>query len=141
MINPYYFFDRVLQVGLNITLASHHVNHAYSKLTIKPSYPEFGIDVRYINKVIQQLSVIYARLMNQYKFKYRTVFSARFDEQNEDNQILDETELSINININQKLTKSDRDKIDIKSPLEHQIQEQEMKLFGWRIDKINSMTI
>ena len=78
----------MLQVGFNFTLASHHVNHAYSKLKIKPSCPEFGIDVRYINKVKQELFVIYARLMNQYKFEYRTVFSARFDEENEDNQIL-----------------------------------------------------
>ena len=31
--------------------------------------------------------------------------------------------------------------MDVKSPLEHQIQQQEMKDSGWRFDKINSMTI
>ena len=47
----------------------------------------------------------------------------------------------INLNINQNLTQSDLDKIDIRSRLEHQIQQQEMKDSGWRFDKINSMTV
>ena len=34
--------------------------------------------------------------MRQKSFKYQTVFSARFDKQDEDNQVLDETELFIN---------------------------------------------
>ena len=115
-------------MGFKINLDSHYFNHANSKLTITPSYPEFGIEVRYINKILEELSVIYARLINQYKFKYQTVFLARFDKQNEDNQILDETELFINLNISHNLTGCDLDKIDIKSPLEHQIQRQEMKV-------------
>ena len=45
------------------------------------------------------------------------------------------------MNINHKLTESDLDKIDIKSPLEHQIQQQEMKDSGRRFDKINSITL
>ena len=45
------------------------------------------------------------------------------------------------MNINHNLTESDFDKIDIKSPLEHQIQQQEMKYSGWRFDKINSMVV
>ena len=79
--------------------------------------------------------------MNHFKFKNQTVFSARFDKQDEDNQVLDETEIFININLNHTSTESDRDKIDIKSPLEHQIQAQEMKNSGSRSDKINSMTL
>ena len=141
MLNPYYFTDRNLKVGFKIDLDSHHINHANSKLTITLNYPEFGIEVRYINKIIKELSVIYARLINQYKFKYQTVFSARFDKQNEDNQVLDETELFINLNINHILTETDINYIDIKSPLELQIQQQEMKDSGWRFDKINSMTV
>ena len=141
MINPYYFTDRNLKVGFKINLDSHNLHHANSKLTIIPNYPEFGIDVRYINKIMKELSVIYARLINQYKFKYQTVFSARFDKQDEDGQLLDETELFINLIINYNITQSDIDNIDIKSPLEHQIQKQEMKDSGWRFDKINSMTI
>ena len=45
------------------------------------------------------------------------------------------------MNINHNLTESDIDNIDIKSQLEHQMQQQEMKDSGWRFDKINSMTI
>ena len=74
MFNPYYFTDRNLKLGFKINLDSHHINHANSKLTIIPNYPEFWIEVRYINKVIKELSVIYARVIYQYIFKYQTVF-------------------------------------------------------------------
>ena len=141
MINPYYFTDRNLKVGFKINLDSHNLHHANSKLTISPYYPEFGIEFRYINKILRELAVIYARLINQYKFKYQVVFSARFDKQDEDNQILDETELFINLKNNHNLTQTDIVNIDIVSRLEHQIQKQEMKDSGWRFDKINSMTV
>ena len=141
MITPYYFTDRNLRVGFKINLDSHHINHLNSKLTITPNHPEFGIEVRYINKIMKELSSIYARLINQYKFRYQTVFSARFDKQNEVGQLLDETELFINLNINHNLTQTDLDSINVVSSLEHQVQQQEMKDSGWRFDKINSMTV
>ena len=65
MINPYYFTDRVLQVGFNITLESHHVDPASSKLFIEPNYFDFGVEVRDFNKVLKELSVFYARLINR----------------------------------------------------------------------------
>ena len=65
MINPYYFTDRNLKAGFKINLDSHHINNAESKLTIKPNYPKFGIEVRYIKEIIREFSVIYARLINQ----------------------------------------------------------------------------
>ena len=65
MINPYYFTDRALQVGFKNDLDSHYINRAIFKLTITLNYSEFGIEVRYINKNIEELSVIYARLVNQ----------------------------------------------------------------------------
>ena len=74
MLNPYYFIDRNLEVGFKINSDSHHIHHDNSKLTIIPNYPEFGIEVRYINKIIKELSVIYARLTNHCNFKYQTVF-------------------------------------------------------------------
>ena len=135
MINPYYFTKRALQVAFKIILDSHHINPANSKLSITPNFPEFGIELRYINKIMKEQAMIYARLLNQYKFKYQTVFSARFDQQDEDGELLDETELFINLNINHNLTQSDLDKINIISPLEFQIQQQEMKDSGWRFDK------
>ena len=45
------------------------------------------------------------------------------------------------MNSNHKLTESDLHKIDIKSPLEHQKQQKQMKDSGWRFDKINSVTV
>ena len=126
MINPYCFTDRTSRVGFKINLDCHNINHANSNITIVPSYLELGIEVRYINKNVNELSIIYARLVNQYKFSYQTVFSARFDKKNEDNQLLDETELFINLNINHNLTQTDIDNINVISPLEYQIQQQEM---------------
>ena len=109
MLNPYYFTDRALQVEFKINLDSHNVHHTNSKLTITPNHPEFGFESRYINKIMKELSVIYPRLINQYKFKYQTVFSARFDKQDENDQVLDETELFINLNTNHNLTQTDID--------------------------------
>ena len=127
-----------MKVGFKINLDSHHDNHTSSKLTITLNYPEFGIEVRYINKIVKELSIIYARLLNQYNFKYQTVSSARFDKQDEDNQVL---ESFTNLNNNHNLTETNKDNIAVKSPLEHQIQQQEMKQSAWRFDKKNSMTI
>ena len=61
----------------------------------------------------------YARLMDQYKFKY-FVFSELY-KFNEEDQRSDETELFNNLNINFKLTETDIKNIDVKSQLEHQI--------------------
>ena len=141
MINPYYFSDRNLQVAYKINLDSHHNNHINSKLTIKSNFENTGIEFRFINKIMKEMSIIYARLINQYKFRYQVVFLGRFDKQDEGGQLLDETELFINLNINQNLTQSDLDNINITFPLENQIQKQEMKDSGWRFDKIYSMTI
>ena len=138
MINLHFFTDRNLKVGFKINLDSHHINHANSKLTVTPNYPEFGIEVRYINNIMKELSIFYARLINQYKFNYQTVFSTKFDKEDEDNQVVDETELFIILNINHNLTQFD---IDVQSPLEHQVQQQEMKDSACRFDTINSMTV
>ena len=141
MINPYYFIDKNLKNGFKINLKSHNISHANSILTITPKFPEFGIEYRYNNKIIKELSVIYARLINQYKFKYHTLFSASFYKINEEDQRNNEIELYINLNINHNLTESDINDIDVRSQLEHQIQNQEMKESGWIFDKINSMKI
>ena len=65
MNNPYYFTDRNLKVGFKINLNSHHINHDNSKLTITPNFPEFGVEIRYINKIMKEISIIYARLVSQ----------------------------------------------------------------------------
>ena len=84
MINPYYFDGENLKNGFKINLESHNISHANSILTIITKYPDSGTDYRYINNIIKELSVIYARLINQYKFEYHTIFSARFYKINEE---------------------------------------------------------
>ena len=87
------------------------------------------------------MATIYARLINQYKFKYHILFSASFYKINEEDQRSDEIELFINLNINNNLTETDINNIDFKSQLEYQIQIQETKVSGWIFDKINSMNM
>ena len=69
MFNPYYFINENLKKSFKIKLENHKYSHANSILTVTPKFPEFGIEYRYINKIIKELSVIYARLINQYNFK------------------------------------------------------------------------
>ena len=141
MINPYYFSDKKLKVAYKINLDSHHINHLNSKITNTSIFENTGIEFRFINKIMREMSTIYARLINQYKFRYKVVFPARFDKQDEDCQLLDETELFINLNINHNFTQIDLDNINITFPLERQIQQQEMKDSEWIFDMFNSMTI
>ena len=58
MLNPYYFIDENSKNGFKINLESHNISHANSILTITPKLPEFGIEKRYINIIIKELSVI-----------------------------------------------------------------------------------
>ena len=66
------------------------VNHAHSEISKNPNFPELGIETRYIKRITKEMATTYARLRNQYKFNYQTVFSARYDGQDEDGQMLDE---------------------------------------------------
>ena len=141
MINPYYFIEKNLKIGFKINLESHNFIHANSILKNTPNFPDFGIEFRYINKIVKGLSVIYARLINQYKNKHHTIFSASFYKIDEEDQRNNEIELYMNLKINNNLTESDIDNIDVRSQLEHQIQIQEMNESGWIFDKINSMKI
>ena len=141
MINPYYFIDENFKIGFKINLESHNINHANSLLNIEPNFPDIGSETRYINKILKEMATIYARLINQYKFKYHILFSASFYKINEEDQRSDEIELFINLNNNNNLTETDIKNIDVKSQLEHQIQVQEAKESGWIFDKINSMKI
>ena len=86
------------------------------------------------------MATIYSRILNQYELKNQTVLSARFDEQGEDGQKLDEIELYINLNINQDSTESDFGIINVKFQLEEQIQRQELKNSVRRFHRNNSIT-
>ena len=60
MINPYYFIDKNLKIGFKINLESHNISHANSILSILPKFPEYGIEFRYINKIVKEVSAIYS---------------------------------------------------------------------------------
>ena len=52
MINPYYFIDKNLKIGFKTILESHNFSHANSILSIFPRFLEYGIEFRYINKIV-----------------------------------------------------------------------------------------
>ena len=54
----------------------------------------------YVIKILKEMVDIYARLINQYKFKYQVLFPSRLDEQDGGDQILDDVELYIKLNTN-----------------------------------------
>ena len=82
MNNQFYFTDRAFQKGFILILDSYHMSHANSKLNTQPILPEFGFERRYINRTLKEMAAFfYAVLISEYVFKYQTVFSARFDQQ------------------------------------------------------------
>ena len=68
------------------------------------------------------------------------MFPARFDKQEEDDHALDEIEFHFQLNIKRNLAQSVIDNIHVRSQLERQIQNQELKDSCWRFDRINLMT-
>ena len=80
MINSYHFIDENLKNGFKINLESHNISHANSILTITPKFTDFGFEYRYINKIVKELSITYARLLNQYKFDIKSVSHIIFSE-------------------------------------------------------------
>ena len=139
MINTYYFIDENLETGFKINLESHNISHANSILTITHIFPEFEIKIRYINIIVKEMSVVYARLINQYKYKYHKLFSASFNKINEEDQRKIEIEFYIILIIKHNLTESDIDNLDVRSQIDHQILIQKTGESGWIFDKINSM--
>ena len=88
---------------------------------------------------IREIANIYANFINQKKFKCQTVFSTRFDKQDEDEQVLDELAICNILKIIRILTESETDNFDVRSRLEQQIQNQESKDSGWRFGSTKSM--
>ena len=86
-------------MGFKVNLDIHQFIHANSKLFIAPNYFEFRNEVCYFNKIVKEICVLYAKSINQNIFKYQTVFTARFDKQDEIIQLLDKL---IAIKVNKK---------------------------------------
>ena len=139
MISPYYF-SRRFENQYKINLDSHNVNHLNSKITFKNKY-DLPIQMDDVDSILKEMSLIYTRLIDQYKIKFQVVFSAEFDKEDEFGFISDKTELFISLKINQILTLEDIEQTNICSQLESQITNQELKDSGWRFNKLVSMTI
>ena len=135
MINPDYFIDENVKVDFKNSLESHNINDAISVLKIIFNFLVIGIETRYINKIVKKMATIYARLINEYKFLSHLLFSASFYKIIEEDQRIDETELFINLNINQNSTYID--KIDIKTQLEHQFKFKKQRNQVGYLEKLN----
>ena len=139
MINPYYIIDENLKIGFKFNLGSHNFSHAHSILTNTLNFLKFLLEFSYINKIMKELTVICARLMNQFFYLNIThYFQRAFLKEGQRNN---EIELYKNLKIDHNLKESDIENIDVESPSKHQIQIQETMEPGWIFDKISSMKI
>ena len=83
---------------------------------------------------------IYAKFINQYKFKYQLSFMLLFNKFEEDGDIRRETELTITLSMVNNLTQSEIDDVNIQWEVEARKQTLEMKESGWTFQKFISMT-
>ena len=96
------------------------------KKTLKPNFLEAEENID--NTILKGMAKIHANLKNQFNFKYQVVFLARFDKQNQNDQVLEEVELYNNLKNNRNLTESHFGNNDVRSQLEQQIHNQETKI-------------
>ena len=87
-MKPNYFTDKTLQGGFNNNLDSDLIIQSKSEKPSQKTYILLGIETIYINeKILKKMATIHAKLINLYEFFYLTVFSAKFDKQDEDAQM------------------------------------------------------
>ena len=84
---------------------------------------------------------IYAKYINQYKFKYQLSFMLIFNKFEEDGDIKKEVEMTITLKMANDLTQSEIENINIRWDLEARKQNLEMRESGWNFQRVNSMTI
>ena len=93
----YKFTDNILDTAYDITVDSHHKKDLNSQITITSKFDNiFGIEMYYINDMFKEMAHIYARFINQYKFKYQLSFMLLFNKSEEDGDIRRETEMTVN---------------------------------------------
>ena len=139
--NRYYFTDRILKDAYGINIDNHHNENANSTITITSKFNNIGIDINHIKKIMEEMSYVYAKFINQYNFKYQLTFLVLFNKSGEDNEITSEIELPITLSNTHNLTQSQIDNINIRWDLENRIQSIEMKESGWNFQRINTMGI
>ena len=63
--NLYSFTDKILKIAYDITIDNHHGKHANSQIPITSKFDNIGIDINHINKIMEEMSYVYAKLINQ----------------------------------------------------------------------------
>ena len=86
--------------------------------------------MNYINKIFEKKSHIYAKFINQYKFKYQFSFMVILNKFEADGDIRKEAEMSLNLNMINNLIQFEIDIVNVQWDLESRIQNLEMKESG-----------
>ena len=109
----YKYTDKILNTIYDITVDRYHKKDLYSQITITSKFDTTGLEMNYINKIIKEMSHIYAKVINQYKFKRQLSFMVLFSKFEEDDDIRKEAEMSINLNMVNNLIQSEIDNVGI----------------------------
>ena len=88
---------------------------------------------------MNELSLIYDKLLSQFEFKYQLPFLLLFNKNGEDDEIITEIELPITLSFTQNLTQSEIENDIIQWTLKNRIQSVEMKESGWKFQRTNTM--
>ena len=82
-----------MKAGFNNKLGSDHNSHISSKITITPE--TWKKRKKFTDNIMKEMANTYARIINDYQFIniYTRILLARFYEQDEDDQVLDENEI------------------------------------------------
>ena len=127
MINLYFFSQRYQLQPLH----NQNIN-----ITITSVY-NLPVELFDLNNIFKEMSIIYGRLINQFKFKHLVVFSVIFDKETHE-----EIEQFFSLKVNQRSTRIDIGKYDLERELDGQIENLERKIVsGWRFSKTVTMTI
>ena len=137
----YKFTDEILNKIYDITVDSHHKKDLNSQITITSKFDNTGIEMYYIDKIFKEMAHLYAKYINQYKFKYQLSFMLLFNKFEEDGDIIREAELTVTLNMINNLTQTEIEDVNIQWDVEARKQNLEMKESGWNFQRINSMSI
>ena len=137
----YKFTDDILNKIYDITVDRHHKKDLNSQITITSKFDNTGIEMYYIDKIFKEMAHIYAKYINQYKFKNQLYFMLLFYKFEEDGDIRTEAEMTITLNMTNNLTQSEINNVNIQWDVEARKQNLEMRESGWVFQRVNSMTI
>ena len=135
------FSDDINNKIYDISVDRHHKKNLNSQITTTSKFNETGIEMYYIDEIVKEMSHIYAKFINQYRFKYQLSFMLLFYKLEEDGDTRREAEMSINLSMITNLTQSEIDNVNIHWDLEARKQNLEMRESGWVFQSVNSMTI